>query len=167
MTIKRIVLTTLMIVVLGLLLLRQNISSPPALAPNISMTDLNGQKINLLQFKGQPILVTFWATDCPTCIQEIPDLIELYQRYHVKGLEIIAVAMYYDPPSHVVEMTTAKKLPYRVALDLRANIAKAFGRVQLTPTTFLVSPDGFIIYQITGLFDLPKLHSMIQDFLQG
>jgi len=164
MTTKRIILTTSMMIICSLfLLLITDSPSPPDLAPDIGMTDLNGQKITLKQLQGHPVLVTFWATDCPTCIKEIPSLIKLYQDYHPQGLEIIAVTMYYDPPSHVVEMTTIKKIPYRVVLDLRARIAQAFGQVTLTPTTFLISPDGMIIDQVTGLFSLPKLQSLIKE----
>jgi len=52
--------------------------------------------------------------------------------------------MYYDPPNHVVTMTQNQQLPYHVALDLTAEIAHAFGDVQLIPSTFLISPDGLI-----------------------
>ncbi|MCK5121992.1 MAG: TlpA family protein disulfide reductase, partial [Methylococcales bacterium] len=97
-------------------------------APAASFTSITGKKIELAQLQGKPVIITFWATDCPGCIKEIPHLIELYQQFHPKGLEIIAVAMYYDPPSHVVAMTKAKQLPYHVALDLKAEHANAFGQ---------------------------------------
>jgi len=111
--------------------------------------------------------VTFWATDCPGCIKEIPHLIELYEDYHARGLELIAVAMYYDPPSHVVAMSEARQLPYPVVLDLKASYARAFGQVALTPTTFLVAPDGRIALQYTGLADNPALKNAIETFLKG
>jgi len=75
--------------------------------------------------------------------------------------------MYYDPPNHVVAMTKAKQLPYPVALDLKASHAHAFGQVQLTPTTFLISPTGHIIMQKTGEFDLNKMKHHIENLLEG
>ena len=51
-------------------------------------------------------------------MKEVNDFVDLYRQFHSKGLEIIAVAMYYDPPNHVLEMTQAKQIPYLVALDL-------------------------------------------------
>src|SRR5512137_1942547 len=64
--------------------------------PNVTFSTITGKKINLKELSGKPVIVTFWATDCPACIKEIPDLIDLYKQYHKQGLEIIAVAMYYD-----------------------------------------------------------------------
>ncbi len=134
-------------------------------APNITLTTLSGQRIALHSWRGKAVLVTFWATDCPACITEIPDLKTLYQRYHRQGLEMIAIAMYYDPPSHVVAMSRAKQLPYPVALDLKSLHARAFGGVDFTPTTFLISPKGQIVSRITGALDLETIQQRIQTLL--
>ena len=107
-----------------------NLTPGGAPAPDVTFTTITGKQIDLKMLQGRPVIVTFWATDCPSCIKEIPHLIELYNRYHPQGLEIIAVAMYYDPPSHVVAMTRDKRVPYDVALDLKAEHAKAFGDVR-------------------------------------
>ncbi len=136
-------------------------------APNLIFTTIYGKKIQLSKLIGKPVIVTFWATDCASCIKEIPQLIELYNNFHTKGLEIIAVAMYYDPPNHVLEMSKAKQIPYDVALDLKAEHAFAFGQVQLTPTTFLISPSGDISMKIEGLLNMPKLQQLIQNLITG
>lgn len=151
----------------GLLSTLYWLSSEKQAAPNVTFTTITGKKITLTQFNGNPIIINFWATDCPSCIQEIPHLIDLYDQYHKKGLEIIAVAMYYAPPSHVVTMSKMKQIPYFVALDLKAEHAKAFGRVQLTPTTFLISPKGNIVYQVTGKFDISEITHYLDKFTQG
>lgn len=136
-------------------------------APDISLTTITGKKIDLTALKGKPVIVTFWATDCPGCIKEMPHLIDLYQQFHPKGLEIIAVTMYYDIPSHVVAMAKAKQLPYDIALDLSAEHAKAFGQVELTPSTFLISPKGNIVMQTTGLFNMMDMKRNINKLLKG
>ncbi|MFK5947453.1 MAG: TlpA disulfide reductase family protein [Methylococcales bacterium] len=136
-------------------------------APHLTFTTIYGKKIELSKLKGRPVIVTFWATDCASCIKEIPHLIELYNNFHTKGLEIIAVAMYYDPPNHVLEMSKAKQIPYDVALDLKAEHAFAFGQVQLTPTTFLISPSGDIVMKKQGLLNMPKLQQLIQNLIIG
>ncbi len=135
------------------------------MAPDAIFTTINGDKIDLKKLQGKPVLVTFWATDCAACIKEIPHLIELYQQFHPQGLEIIAIAMAYDPPNHVVYMTKAKQIPYDVALDLKANHARAFGNIQLTPTTFLISPTGEIVMKKTGLLDIIDMQQRIEHFL--
>ena len=136
-------------------------------APLAHFTTITGKKIELARLQGKPVIVTFWATDCPGCIKEIPHLIELYNQYHPKGFEIIAVAMYYDPPNHVVAMSKAKQLPYDVALDLKAELAWTFGQVQLTPTTFLISPAGNIVMRKMGVFDIADMKQQLETLLQG
>lgn len=136
-------------------------------APDVSLLTITGQTLRLSSFKGKPVIVTFWATDCAACVKEIPDLIDLYHDYHDKGFEIIAIAMYYDPPNHVVEMSKAKQIPYHVALDLRAEHAQAFGEVRLTPTTFVIDADGVIVQQITGAFKPAELSRLIETLLKG
>jgi peroxiredoxin len=135
-------------------------------APDVTFTTITGQRIELKALQGKPVLVTFWATDCPGCIQEIPHLLEVYNQYHPRGLEIIAVAMYYDVPSHVAAMTQAKQLPYHVALDLKAEHAKAFGEVRLTPTSFVIAPDGRVTMHKVGAFDLPDMKTRIETLLK-
>ena len=136
-------------------------------APDVIFTTISGKHINLKAQQGKPVIVTFWATDCPACIKEIPHLIALYNNYHNRGLEIIAVAMYYDPPNHVVSMTKAKQLPYDIALDFLGEHARAFGQVRLTPTTFLIAPDGSVTLNKTGAFDIHDMKNRIENMLKG
>jgi peroxiredoxin len=136
-------------------------------APDATFTTITGKKIALDQLRGKTVLVTFWATDCPGCIEEIPHLLDLYQQYHGLGLEIIAVAMPYDPPSRVVAMTQAKQLPYDVVLDLKSEHALAFGHVQFTPSTFLIDPEGFFAMKKIGAFDLAEMKTQIEQLLKG
>ncbi|MDD5271848.1 MAG: TlpA disulfide reductase family protein [Methylovulum sp.] len=140
---------------------------PLAVAPDLKLTTITGLPLDLKALRGKPVIVTFWATDCSGCIKEIPHLRALYEDYHPRGLELIAIAMYYDPPSHVVAMSAAQQLPYQVVLDLHADYARAFGQVALTPTTFLIAPDGRIVLQYTGLSDNQALHKAIDTLLEG
>lgn len=136
-------------------------------APDVIFSTLTGKKIALHDLRGKPVLVTFWATDCPGCIEEMPHLVDLYRQYHDQGLEIIAVAMYYDPPSHVVAMAKEQAIPYDIALDIEAGHAKAFGDVRLTPTTFLIIPNGSIALQKIGAFDSTDMKARIETLLKG
>src|SRR5690606_26153841 len=73
-------------------------------APEVNFTTLDGREINLADLRGQPVLVTFWATTCPGCVAEIPHLKNLYSELGPQGMELIAVAMSYDPPEQVAAM---------------------------------------------------------------
>ena len=136
-----------------------------AAAPEIIFTTITGKTVALRECRGKPVVVTFWATDCPSCMKEISHLLALYRQFHPDGLEMIAVAMAYDPPSHVVEMTRAKQLPYHVALDLNSAHALAFGDVRFTPTTFLITPEGKIAERSVGVFDYQSWQNRIAAML--
>ena len=134
-------------------------------APPLVGQTLDGHTVTLEQLRGKPVLVTFWATTCPACIEEMPHLIELYQELHPKGLELIGVAMSYDPPEQVRAMAQQRQIPYPIILDSRAQIARAFDNVRLTPTTVLISPEGRIVQYRLGPLDLPKLRETINALL--
>jgi peroxiredoxin len=135
-------------------------------SPDITLLTIDGEELQLASLRGQPLLLTFWATSCPGCIREMPHLIELYEELSPQGLEIIGVAMSYDKPSHVLSMRKARNIPYPVALDIHGAAAQAFGNVRLTPTSFLISPDGRIVSQKIGEMDMPRLRNNILTMLQ-
>ena len=113
------------------------------------------------------MLVTFWATTCSSCVREIPHLIRLYDELAPQGLEIIGIAMDYDPPNRVLAMRKARNMPYPVALDIHADAARAFGNVRLTPTSFLIAPDGRIAYRKIGRMDMARLREDIRRHAGG
>jgi len=134
-------------------------------APNIALQTLAGKKLDLKDLRGHPVLINFWATSCPGCVKEMPELAALYRDLAPKGLEIIGVAMAYDPPNQVMEMSKERKIPYPIALDLKGQAAKAFGGVQLTPTSFLIAPDGRIVKQKIGEVNIDTLRREIEGML--
>ncbi|HOB63190.1 MAG TPA: TlpA disulfide reductase family protein [Candidatus Competibacteraceae bacterium] len=134
-------------------------------APPLVGKTLDGRTLTLQQFRGKPVLVTFWATTCPGCIEEMPHLIDLYRDLNPKGLEIIGVAMAYDPPEQVRTLAAQRQIPYPIVLDTQARIAREFDNVQLTPTSVLISPDGRIVEYRLGALDMPKLRQTIGAML--
>jgi peroxiredoxin len=135
-------------------------------APDITLTTLEGKQVSLKSLQGRPVLVTFWATTCPGCVKEMPHLVKLYNELGPRGLNMIALAMSYDPAEQVREMVKLKKLPYTVGLDSDGSAARAFGDVKLTPTSFLISPDGRIVMQKLGDLDMNEVHNRILGMLQ-
>ncbi len=134
-------------------------------APASTFTTLEGKQITLKDLRGQIVLVNFWATSCPGCIKKMPDMIETYNQYKGRGFEVIAVAMSYDPPNYVASFVKTRQLPFPVALDVNGEHARAFGNVQVTPTTFLIGKDGSILEQKLGDFDFVKLKAMLDKEL--
>lgn len=97
----------------------------------------------------------------------MPHLIELYEEFRDRGFELIGVAMAYDPPNRVLELASQRRLPYSIALDLDSSLASAFGDVKLTPTSFLIAPDGKIIRHKVGEMDIIDLRQRIEDLLSS
>lgn len=132
---------------------------------NVVFTTINGEKISMKSLKGKVVLVSFWATDCVSCVKEMPDLIKTYNQYNKKGLEIIAVAMPYDPPLQVVNFARQKELPFPVMHDSYAEITQKFGGVSLTPTAYLYNKDGKRIQRAVGILNFDKLHALLDQEL--
>lgn len=143
--------------------------SPGAIraAPDVRARTLDGDDFRLSNLRGRPVLVTFWATTCGGCLEEMPRLIELYKELAPKGLEIVGVAMSYDPPNRVVTMRLARNIPYPLVLDINGNLARTFGDVRQTPTSFLIAPDGMIAARRTGGMDMVELRDRILEMVRG
>lgn len=109
--------------------------------------------------------MNFWATSCTTCVAEMPELIATYNKYKARGFDTVAVAMSYDPPSYVVNFAQTRQLPFKVAIDNTGGVAKAWGDIQLTPTTFLVNKRGEIVKRYVGAPNFPELHQLLEKLL--
>lgn len=134
-------------------------------APDISLNIIDGNNIALKQLRGKPVLITFWATSCSVCVNEIQDLITLYDEFSAHGFEIIGISMPYDQPRHVIEMINERSIPYPVALDISGHAGLAFGDILATPTSFLIAPDGKIAIQVTGKMNFDKLRHAVASML--
>ncbi len=134
-------------------------------APESSFVLLDGSRQTTADLKGQVVLINFWATSCTTCVAEMPDIVATYNKYKDRGFDTLAVAMSYDPPSYVVNFAQSRQLPFKVALDNTGAVAKAWGDVQLTPTTYIVNKRGQIVKSYVGAPDFAELHRLIEKLL--
>ena len=134
-------------------------------APDLALQFIDGRKPDLHELGTGPLLVTFWATPCETCIKKTPELKALYKRLNPHGLELVAVAMSYDPPNRILAFSEDNEIPYPIALDIDGSVAKAFGDVALTPTTFLISADMNIVMSTVGELNIEKLEKEIFSLL--
>jgi len=139
----------------------------PQVAPPVTFVSLSGQKISSESLRGKVVMVNFWATSCASCVREMPQMVDTYNKFKGQGLEFVAVAMKYDPPNYVVNFTETRKLPFIVALDSTGEVAKAYNDVQLTPTTYVIDKKGVILKRYVGEPDFKALHVLLQDALAG
>ncbi len=136
-----------------------------ARAPESTFVLLDGSKTTTSDLRGKVTLVNFWATSCVTCVAEMPDLVATHEKYRDRGYRTLAVAMSYDPPAYVVNFTESKKLPFQVAIDNTGEIARAWGDVKLTPTTYVMNKRGEIVKRYIGTPDFKELHLLIEKLL--
>lgn len=136
-------------------------------APEVAYTLLDGQKGTLEQLRGKVVLVNFWATSCVTCVKEMPQLVATHRKYAARGYETLAVAMSYDQPQYVANFAASRQLPFRVVVDDKGSIAKSFGDVRLTPTTFLIDKRGRVVKRYVGEPDFAALNKLVEELLAG
>lgn len=135
------------------------------LAPDASFTTLEGKKFSMESLRGKVVWLNFWATSCPACIEEMPDLMKTYDKFRTRGFEVVAVAMVYDPPNYVVNYKESAKLPFPVVIDKGGEIAKAFWDVSLTPTAILVDKQGKVLKTIVGIPDFKEIETLLDSEL--
>ena len=134
-------------------------------APQVSYSLLGGQRLDTQGLRGQVVLVNFWATSCSTCVAEMPQIVATFDKYRSRGYQTVAVAMSYDPPAYVANFAESRKLPFGVAIDNTGEIARSFGQVQLTPTSFLINKRGEIVKRYVGAPDFAALHTLVEQLL--
>ncbi|BBP01068.1 TlpA disulfide reductase family protein [Sulfuriferula nivalis] len=116
-----------------------------------SFTDTKGHTQSLDAYKGKWVLVNFWATWCPPCLEEIPDLIALHEKYSKTKLVVIGIAMEYQDPKQVIDFADSMFISYPIVLGT-PRIASQIGQVEGLPTTYLFNPEGKIVaYQVGAL----------------
>jgi peroxiredoxin len=95
----------------------------------------------------------------------MPDLMALQRDFAPKGFTVIGIAMPYDRPDHVLQMTRERGFNFPIVLDPSGDATHAFGRVSLTPTSFLIAPDGRIAQTVVGELEFDALRRQLQTWL--
>jgi len=129
--------------------------------PSFELEDvITGTSIASSTFKGKSLFVTFWATWCPPCVQEIPSLIKLQNEYSDNGFSVVAISV--DQEKRVVQkMVDRKEINYPVMMADKS-VTRDFGGVYGIPTSFLVSKKGTVVKKYSGFVP----HSVLVKDLQ-
>lgn len=112
------------------------------LAPDFRLTGLDGQPVDLESLRGQPVWITFWASWCPPCRAESPEIKAAYERHAGSGLVVLAIDVGEDPAT-VGDYVARASLPFTVGLDRLTGVAAMY-RVHGLPTHFFVDSDGVL-----------------------
>ena len=121
-------------------------------APDISLTDMQGNRVNLSDYRGQVVILNFWATWCPPCREEMPSMEKLHRDYQDKGLVMLAVNVEENGKKAVTSFL--KKTPYSfpILLDEQAEAQNSYG-VFRYPESFIIDRNGIVVERIIGARD--------------
>ncbi len=133
------------------------------IAPDFSLPDLTGQKLQLSSYRGKVVLLDFWATWCDPCRGEIPRFVQLQNRYGGQGLQIIGVSMD-DGPEPVGTFYQQFKMNYPVVMG-GAKTGELYGGVLGLPIAFLIGRDGRIYSKHIGATDISVFEKEIVNLL--
>lgn len=135
-----------------------------AKSPNPKLKDLSGQYFRLSDYRGKVVLINFWATWCPPCRAEIPDLVKLQRDYQRRGLQVIGITY---PPQRTTEVrrfARRARVNYRVALGTKQT-KLLFTSSETLPMTIVIGRDGSIRDTIEGILLPDEFEQKIRPLL--
>ncbi len=132
--------------------------------PEVTFTTTDGRTIDSRSLRGRSVLVNFWSVSCEICLRDMPHLTRIQSSLGDEKFEIIGVALPNDPPPAVMSVTQKLAPGYPIALDVHGEINSAFGGVDVTPTSFLVDPEGNIRLKTRGPIDEARLRATLLTF---
>ena len=134
-------------------------------APQLAEKDLNGKSVRLSDYQGKVVLINFWATWCPPCRAEMPDLVSLQSEYGKDGLQIIGVT--YPPEEKARVRTFAKSLKVNYPIVLGTRELKArFSSEDILPLTVVIDRDGKVSDIISGILLRQEFDEKIKPLLK-
>lgn len=137
-------------------------SSPPA--PPLTLKDIRGRQFSLSDYKGKVVLLNFWATWCPPCRTEIPDLIKMQAQYRDQGLRIIGITYPPEKISEVRRLMRKLGVNYRVAMGTKASKA-LFSSSDALPLTVVIDRDGAVRDVVEGIMYADEFEQKVKPLL--
>lgn len=133
--------------------------------PNFTLENVrDGGDVNSRAFAGKALFITFFATWCPPCIQEVPNLIELQRRYSEDGFSVIGLSVDQGGAKVVRSLVRRKSINYPVAMA-DARVMQEFGGVYGIPVAFLVNKNGNVVKKYTGYVPRSVLEKDLEKVL--
>jgi thiol-disulfide isomerase/thioredoxin len=129
------------------------------LAIDFTLLDFDGKNVSLKDFRGKNVLLNFWATWCPPCRGEMPDLEKIYQKYKGKDLVVLAVNLGENNDT-VKSFIEKNNYEFKILLDTDQNIGNAY-KITGIPTSYFIDKDGNIVNKMVGAMTLEQMEEYI------
>jgi len=158
-TLVRIVFATLLIAFCSAIVLGQG-----SKAPQFELRDINGRIVRLSDYQGKVVLINFWATWCPPCRAEMPDLVKRQREYRAKGLQIIGITYPPEQKDRVRRFARSLKVNYPIILGTR-QLKVRFSSDETLPLTIVIDRDGKVKNIIVGILLREEFDEKIKPLL--
>ncbi len=133
-------------------------------AENFELTDTDGKVHSLADYRGKWVIVNFWATWCPPCLEEIPDLVAIKESR--KDVEIFGIAMEFQDAKQVLQFADGMFINYPIVLGDR-KISDSIGKIQGLPTTFIYNPKGELTARRAGKITRQQIERLMSGKKTG
>jgi thiol-disulfide isomerase/thioredoxin len=130
--------------------------------PNFLLKDMAGIQHQLTQYKGKWVLVNYWATWCPPCLEEVPDLVNLYDQHQQKDLVVLGVVFDYKDVNEVKDYVDDMLMSYPIVLG-DDSVIEQIGAADVMPTTFIYNPKGKLVKIKRGVVTKQYVESLIKS----
>lgn len=137
---------------------------PKDIAPPFTLSDTSGKSVQLSDFKGKKVILNFWATWCPPCQKEMPDMQAFYEKYG-NDVQLLAVNLTSSEGSKqaVSKFLKEKQFTFRVLLDDQDSVGSKKYRVSTIPTSYFIDEEGKIVQRVNGPMTLKQMENFAQQ----
>ena len=133
-------------------------------APRLKLKTLQGRQFNLSEYRGKVVLLNFWATWCPPCRAEMPDLIKMQREYRGQGLQVIGITYPPEEIRDVRQFVRKLRVNYPIALGTK-EIKALFDQAETLPLTVIIDREGNISARIEGILLPEEFEQKIKPLL--
>lgn len=134
-------------------------------APALSLKDIQGRKISLSKYKGKVVLLNFWATWCPPCRAEMPDLVKMQRQYRKQGLQVIGITYPPEQIKEVRQFIQQLRVNYPIALGTKET-KTLFDQTETLPLTIIIDRRGNVVDRIEGILLPEEFEQKIKPLLK-
>ncbi|MBN2286197.1 MAG: TlpA family protein disulfide reductase [Tissierellales bacterium] len=139
--------------------------SQAILAPDFSLEDLDGHVVTLSDLIGKPVIINFWTTWCPYCVDEMPDLQRLYEKYEQDGLMVLAINVQ-ESNDKISKFLEEENIKLPILLDKNGSVAAVYGANSI-PLTLAINDKGEVVTGSRGKLSYEQMEAMVDALLNN